>query len=177
TSWNNVVPAIAKLKTTNNLTPESILDLNPEVLANWIRPAGYCNIKSHRLHNLCRFIIANGGLSNLEQWPTTRLRTNLLAINGIGPETADDILLYAFARPVFVIDTYTKRIAGRLGIIDPKANYETIRNFFKTSLQTKHQDYNELHALLVQHAKQVCRKQPLCTKCCIAHKCAYNVTN
>ncbi|KOR27371.1 endonuclease, partial [Achromatium sp. WMS2] len=60
TSWNNVVPAIAKLKTTNNLTPESILDLNPEVLANWIRPAGYCNIKSHRLHNLCRFIIANG---------------------------------------------------------------------------------------------------------------------
>lgn len=100
-------------------------------------------------------------------WDTARLRRALLAINGIGPETADDILLYAFQRPVFVIDSYTRRLLGKLGLIQGKEDYETLRQLFESCLPPDHSLYNEYHALIVRHAKEKCTHGSHCRHCAV----------
>ncbi len=173
-AWINVIKAINQLKIANCLTLDCIIALSKSELAALIQPAGYYNVKAQRIHNLCQFLLESGDFSTLQQWETSKLRSALLQVNGIGLETADDILLYAFDRPVFVVDTYTRRIGSRLGLFKQQAPYEIIRAFFEAALGECSANMNELHALLVQHAKQSCHKVPQCSKCCLKSACIYS---
>lgn len=154
TSWKNVEKAIARLKATGNLDLDHIVALSQDDLAGLIRSSGFFNVKAKRLKNLCGWLQSQGGLDELAGWRTGKLRQSLLEINGIGPETADDILLYAFQRPVFVIDSYTRRLLGKLGLIQGTEHYETLRQMFESCLPPDHRLYNEYHALIVRHAKE-----------------------
>lgn len=171
TAWTNVEKAIANLKQAKALTPQAIIKAHPKRVASWLKPSGYFNIKAKRLRAFCRWLIEQGGEKKLARMPTDELRQALLAVHGIGPETADDILLYAFDRPVFVIDAYTRRLFQRLELVDGVQDYESLRALFENSLDTDAQLYNEYHALIVIHAKDTCRKRPLCDTCCLAGMC------
>ena len=171
TAWVNVEKAIANLKRARMLSARAIVETHPRRVANLIRPSGYFNVKAKRLRALCRWIIDAGGLKRMARMSTEELRCALLAVHGIGPETADDILLYAFERPVFVIDAYTRRVFARLGAIQGSESYETLRGAFEASLGEDVLLYNEYHALIVRHGKETCRKQPLCHSCCLATDC------
>lgn len=172
TAWRNVERAIDNLRQANLLNPTAIADLAPVELAAHLRPAGYFNVKAKRLQSFCRFLQEQ---SKLERLQTAELRARLLSVHGIGPETADDILLYAFLRPVFVIDAYTRRLFGRLGLLDGKASYEALRSCFESALDADVEMFNEYHALIVVHAKHVCRTRPCCEQCCLSSVCAYSV--
>jgi endonuclease-3 related protein len=160
-----VEKAIAQLQNANMLDLERIHALDHETLAGLIRPSGYFNIKARRLQNLCRWLLEQGGMTALEQQPTYPLRTGLLSVNGIGPETADDIVLYAFNRPVFVIDAYTRRLLGKLGLAQGNESYEALRAGFEANLPPDPALFNEYHALIVRHAKQKCQLSPDCVHC------------
>ena len=171
TTWINVSRAIDSLKQAKLLRLDRIRSLPPDQLAQLIRPAGYYNLKARRLLNLCKFVSDNGGEGRLAEWSTSELRHALLTVNGIGPETADDILLYAFQRPVFVIDAYTRRLFSRLGVISGNEGYEKLRLKFEENLQSKHDVFNEYHALIVHHAKHVCTNSPQCGNCVLQITC------
>jgi len=172
TAWTNVEKAIARLDAADALGPHAIDAMAADRLAELIRPAGYFNVKAKRLQSFCRFLQEQ---SKLERLQTAELRARLLSVHGIGPETADDILLYAFLRPVFVIDAYTRRLFGRLGLLDGKASYEALRSCFESALDADVEMFNEYHALIVVHAKHVCRTRPCCEQCCLSSVCAYSV--
>ena len=167
TNWANVEKAIANLKSAHLLTPEKLYHLDLSQLAELIRPAGYYNIKAKRLKNFVNWLFQNydGQLTNLQDLDTGQLRAELLAIKGIGPETADSILLYAFNREIFVIDAYTARIACRHGLIQPDADYEQLRELFQSNLPQDSQLFNEYHALLVRLGKEFCRPKAKCSAC------------
>ena len=151
--------------------PEQILALPEADLAESLRPVGYFNVKAQRLRSFCAEYLEAGGLEGLGRLDTLALRRRLLAIHGVGPETADDMVLYAFARPVFVVDAYTRRLGGRLGLLDGEAGYETVRHAFEHALGLDVPLFNEYHALIVRHAKDVCRTKPRCEACCLRHLC------
>ncbi len=167
TSWANVEKAITNLKSADRLTPEGLHNVDHSRLAELIHPAGYYNIKAKRLKNFINWLFDNydGRLTNLETIDTYQLRAELLAVNGIGYETADSILLYAFERPVFVVDAYTARIAFRHQLIEPEANYEQLRELFQSNLTEDTQLFNEYHALLVRVGKEFCRPKARCPDC------------
>jgi len=167
TNWTNVEKAIANLKSAELLTPEKLRRINISQLAGIIRPAGYYNIKAKRLKNFIAWLFQNhdGSLKNLENLDTDRLRAELLSIKGIGRETADSILLYAFNREIFVIDAYTARVAFRHSLIEPGADYEQLRELFQSSLPQLVQMFNEYHALLVKVGKEFCRPKAKCSGC------------
>lgn len=171
TAWSNVERAIANLKKAGALSAQAIADTRRERLARWLRPSGYFNVKSKRLRAFCKWLLEAGGVRALRKAPTDTLRPALLAVHGVGPETADDILLYAFRRPVFVIDAYTRRLFTRLGAISGNESYESLRRLFETSLRGGERLYNEYHALIVRHAKDICRPTPRCGECCLAASC------
>ena len=171
TAWTNVEKAIANLKCAKALSPEAIVRAHPRRLAAWLRPSGYFNIKAKRLKAMCRWLIEAGGVNKIAKFTTHDLRQVLLNVHGIGPETADDILLYAFNRPVFVIDAYTRRIFARLGLIAGDEHYETLRSQFESELGSSVSLFNEYHALIVVHGKDVCKKRPLCGSCSLAEDC------
>lgn len=171
TAWTNVEKAIANLKLAQALSPEVIIAVPHRRLASWLKPSGYFNIKAKRLRAYCEWLIRKGGVKRLAQLPTIALRDELLQVHGIGPETADDILLYAFHRPVFVIDAYTRRVFKRLGLIEGNEDYETLRELFEKSLVTDVQLFNEYHALIVAHAKDACRPRPRCDACKLGTLC------
>jgi endonuclease-3 related protein len=174
TAWSNVEKAIANLKGHDALDPAVITHTPAHTLAAWLKPSGYFNIKARRLKNLCTWYLAAGGLAALQRLDTAALRRELLRVNGVGPETADDILLYAFQRPVFVIDAYTRRLFSRLQLIDGEESYEVLRHYCEEGLgraTAKVALFNEYHALIVAHAKSVCRKTPLCAACCLRRRC------
>ena len=168
TAWVNVERAIENLRQANLLSAESIAAMKPPALAEHLRPAGYFNVKARRLQALCEYLVAHPQLAEID---TPSLRERLLGVHGVGPETADDILLYAYQRPVFVIDAYTRRLFGRLGLMEGDATYETLRSSFETGLGRDVALFNEYHALIVMHAKHVCRKQPRCDVCCLNRRC------
>ncbi len=174
TAWLNVEKAIHNLQSANCLTASRIDALAMEELAELIRPCGYFNIKAQRLKNFCAWYLQQGELEGLSSMDSGLLRHTLLGLNGIGPETADDMLLYAFLRPVFVIDAYTRRIFSRLGLIEGDEGYETLRNLFELHLGPDLDLFNEYHALLVMHAKQVCALKPVCEKCSLQEICQTN---
>ena len=171
TAWTNVEKAIANLKAARALSPEAIATAPQRRLAAWLKPSGYFNVKAKRLRAFCLWLIRQGGTREITRWPTAVLRAELLQVHGIGPETADDILLYAFNRPVFVIDAYTRRLFQRLGFIQGDETYEALRSLFETSLASDTQMFNEYHALIVAHAKDVCRIRPLCGTCKLGSLC------
>jgi endonuclease-3 related protein len=171
TAWINVERAIANLRQADLLDPVSLSALDQTELADYLRPAGYFNIKAKRLQALTRFLLHHQQLDHLD---TEELRQMLLGVHGIGPETADDILLYAFQRPVFVIDAYTRRMFSRLGLVDEGSSYETLREHFESSLELDVEMFNEYHALIVQHAKHVCRTKPKCQTCLLSSGCDYS---
>ena len=167
TSWANVERAIENLRKKNLLTPQKLNNIPTSKLAYLIRPAGYFNIKAKRLKNFLDFLFKeyNGSLDKMarEYWPNLRIK--LLGVNGIGPETADSILLYAFEKPVFVIDAYTKRLLARHNLIPRHADYQMIQSFFMDNLPQDKRMYNEYHALLVRLGKDLCKSKPLCEIC------------
>ena len=165
TAWVNVEQAITNLRRSDSLTLESILALSDEALAQLIRPSGYFNIKARRLKNLCLWIAENGGESKLAAVDTGTLRSSLLQVNGVGPETADDILLYAFARPVFVIDAYTRRLFSKLCLIQGSEPYEDLRRLFEAELDADVGLFNQYHALIVRHAREKCQLTEDCRHC------------
>jgi len=173
TAWSNVERALANLKAAGLLELPALLRTPEAELAQHIRPAGYFNVKARRLLSLCRFLADQDDLTSLNDH---ELRDRLLAVHGIGPETADDILLYAFERPVFVIDTYTRRLFSRLGFIQADAGYETLRRGFEQALGPDVPLFNEYHALIVRHAKEVCRTIPICDACCLRTQCDHAKT-
>ncbi|MFA5626853.1 MAG: endonuclease III domain-containing protein [Thiohalomonadaceae bacterium] len=178
TTWSNVEKAITNLKANAALEPTVILHTDDTTLAGWIRSSGYYNIKAGRLKNYCRWYLAAGGYTELQNLETAELRKQLLEVKGVGHETADDILLYAFARPVFVIDAYTRRLFSRLQLITGLEKYDELRHYFEQGLS--HCDrqvelFNEYHALIVMHAKQLCRKRPLCRSCGLQPYCNYEL--
>jgi len=167
TSWANVEKAIANLKSADLLTPEKLYQFDLSQLAELIKPAGYFNIKAKRLKNFVNrlFDKYEGKLTNLESLDTDQLRGELLAVKGIGRETADSILLYALGRAVFVVDAYTARIAFRHGLIEPNADYEQLRELFQSNLPQDTQLFNEYHALLVKVGKEFCKPKAQCPRC------------
>jgi len=167
TNWTNVEKAIANLKSADCLTPEKVHNLETAELANLIRPAGYFNVKAKRLKNFLNWLFENydGNLTDLESINTDRLREELLSIKGVGRETADSILLYAFERPNFVIDAYTARVVFRHQLLTPDADYEQLKEFFESSLPADTQLFNEYHALLVRVGKEFCRPKARCAGC------------
>lgn len=171
TAWPNVERAIANLKEAGALSARAIAGTRPKRLARWLRPSGYFNVKSIRLRSFCKWLLESGGVRALSKAPTETLRPALLAVHGVGPETADDILLYALRRPVFVIDAYTRRLFTRLGAIAGNESYEWLRRLFEVSLRGDERLYNEYHALIVRHAKDICRPKPRCEECCLRRTC------
>jgi endonuclease-3 related protein len=171
TNWSNVEKAIANLKKARVLSPEKLHRLDTGKLAELIRPAGYYNIKAKRLKNFLGWLSENyaGKLENLGNIPTAELRQQLLSVKGIGPETADSILLYALNRPVFVVDAYTARIASRHRLIDEGADYGEIQELFESNLTADVALFNEYHALLVRLGKDFCRPAPRCDGCPLNH--------
>ncbi|MBW2091261.1 MAG: endonuclease III domain-containing protein [Deltaproteobacteria bacterium] len=167
TAWSNVEKAIANIKAEGLLKPELMANLPKEKLASLIKPAGYYNIKADRLKNLLSLVMAHGGGNppRLLNRPLQPLRRDLLAVKGVGPETADSILLYAAGYPIFVIDAYTHRVLHRHGLADGKASYEELQGLFMRSLPHDSTLYNEYHALLVHLGKNFCKPKPLCQGC------------
>lgn len=170
TSWENADKALGKLSNNSMLTSEQILHESEENLAELIRSSGYYNQKTLKLKNLARFITRNP-IQKLKSHPIDELRTMLLSVKGIGPETADSILLYAFKKPIFVIDTYTKRLISRIGLLDEQQSYSEFQSYFHSQIPTDYRVYNEYHALIVQHCVRICKKTPLCSECWLSSSC------
>jgi endonuclease III related protein len=161
TNWTNVEKAINNLKEANACTLDSCAKMDISVLEELIKPSGFFRIKALRLQEASIAII---GLRK-QYLSIPEFRKALLAITGIGSETADSILLYAFELPIFVIDAYTKRIFSRLNLFTEKATYREMQEYFQNTLPKDTYLYNEYHALIVRHAKEVCKKTPDCMNC------------
>lgn len=175
TNWRNVEKAIANLREAKALECAAISALPREQLEQLIRPSGYFRQKAERLQLFSDYLLeqAQGRLEQFLDQPLESVRQELLALKGIGPETADSILLYAGDHASFVVDAYTGRLFGRLGDLLGKESYQQVRQFFMDRLPAKVPLYNEYHALIVLHCKQHCCKRPLCEGCPLADLCAY----
>jgi len=172
TAWLNVERAITNLKNARLLSAQDLRDTTREELAVLIKPSGYFNVKADRLLEFVHWYCQQGQYESLKKLHTAQLRQGLLSVKGIGPETADDILLYAFNRKVFVIDAYTRRIFSRLGYVDKAITYEPLRKVFEENLADDNtQVFNEYHALIVRHGKDICKTQPRCPECCLEVIC------
>jgi endonuclease-3 related protein len=168
TAWTNVKRAIENLRAERLLSPLAIEKVSVRRLARLVRPSGYFRQKSKKLKSFVHFLRENysGSLAKMFRTPTAELRDKLLAVHGIGPETADSILLYAGNHSIFVVDAYTRRILSRHGMMDEKAAYDDIRSLFERNLPRDAQLYNEYHALIVNTGKNWCRtKNPKCIEC------------
>lgn len=167
TNWSNVERAVKNLRRENLINIEKLVKIDQSALAELIRPAGYFNIKAKRLRSLIDFVWREyeGDLDRFFNLPIDQLRENLLSVNGVGRETADDIVLYAAGKPTFVVDAYTYRIMVRHRLIAEDDDYEAIKEMFETHLPTDVALFNEYHALLVATGKNFCRKLARCEGC------------
>jgi len=169
TNWGNVEKAIDNLKRHGTLSAKAIHNMPVKRLSELIRPAGYFTIKAKRLKSFVDFLMNDyhGSMKRMKHEDIMHsLREKLLSVNGVGPETADSILLYALEKPVFVIDAYTKRVLSRHAIMEHEKPYEKFQELFHSSLREDVRLFNEYHALFVKVGKTFCkRKKPLCDKC------------
>jgi endonuclease-3 related protein len=159
TSWRNVEKAIANLSQLGLLTPEAIAAAPEDILCQALRPSGYYNVKKERLLSLIRLVLKNGkggDKPELLDWPLAQLRQELLAVKGVGPETADSIALYAADKPSFVVDVYTRRLISRHGLALGTEPYEDIRAWFMKNLVNDVSLFNEYHALIVAVGHKLC---------------------
>ncbi|MEX0801005.1 MAG: endonuclease III domain-containing protein [Dehalococcoidia bacterium] len=172
-AWANVEKALANLKSAGALSLEGIEALSEAELARLLYPAGYHNAKARKLKALAGLVRSRfgGDLGRMLATPAAELRPLLLATHGIGPETADAILLYAAGRASFVVDAYTRRIFSRLGVEPDAGTYEAWRALFESNLAPDAPLFNEYHALIVRHGKDVCRREPLCAGCVLLDLC------
>ncbi|MFC1567031.1 endonuclease III domain-containing protein [bacterium] len=172
TNWNNVEKAIVNLKIQIKLTPKNLHELSLKKIEKLIKPSGFFKQKSERLYIFCEHLRDNYSYSLKKMFDKSLidLRKELLAIKGIGPETADSIILYAAEKPIFVIDAYTYRLVNRLGF-DIERKYETLQNFFHENIKADVELFSEYHALIVKLAKEYCRKKPLCEFCILKSLC------
>ncbi|MFH1003316.1 MAG: endonuclease [Chloroflexota bacterium] len=172
-AWSNVEKAIASLKAAGALSPPALRRLPSEELARLIRPCGYYHAKAVKLKALARWLGEDCGddLARLFARPADRLRRELLALHGVGEETADSMILYAAGQPAFVIDAYTRRILQRLGLAPDADSYAAYQGLFRDNLPADARLFNEYHALLVHLGKEVCTKKPTCPRCCLADRC------
>jgi endonuclease-3 related protein len=173
TSWKNAEKAIAELNKNDLIDVKKINKINAKKLAKIIKSSGYHNQKAKKLKNFCKFLSGDyyGRLDLLFKNNIAELKAQLLSVNGIGPETADSIILYSAKKPIFVIDAYAKRIANRLGY--KEQSYEELQNLFMQALPNSEKLFNEYHALMVELGKNICKKEPLCGKCPINEHCGY----
>ena len=169
TTWTNVEKAIFNLNKAKILDPKKMAITDEKKIGELIKPAGYFNQKAKRIKFMAEYFIKNPDFLNKE---IPELRKKLLAINGIGPETADSIILYAAQKPSFVIDTYTKRIFSRLLNKNFKT-YDEWKCFFENNLEKDTKMFNEYHALIVEHAKRHCKTKPECNGCILSRDCSY----
>ncbi|MBU6392505.1 MAG: endonuclease III domain-containing protein [Planctomycetota bacterium] len=167
TNWSNVEKAIKNLKMARRLSPKRIYELALPELAQLIRPSGFFNVKSKRVKTFIHWLFSKheGKLSGMFSQDFQMLRSELLAVKGIGPETADSILLYAGNIPTFVVDAYTHRIFSRHGLIPEESTYDEIKSFFEENLPKDVKLFNEYHALLVTIGKTFCKPKKLCEQC------------
>lgn len=168
TNWGNVAKAIDNLRGAGILSFDSLKLLSVDEIAEYIRPSGYYNLKAKRLRNLMDMIeeVYSGELDLLLEGSLNRGRENLLSVKGVGPETADSILLYACGLPTFVIDTYTHRVFSRHQLVDEETDYHSMQDLFVGNLPDDVQLFNEYHALIVRVASTYCKKtNPLCEQC------------
>ncbi len=174
-AWRNVEQALEALSAHQALDLPALRALEVDQLAALIRPALYYNQKARRLRDIASYIADNyrGSTAALLQRPGLALRCELLSLKGIGPETADCILLYAARYPFFVVDAYTRRICSRLGLADESATYAELQALFMDKLPANTDLFNEYHALLVRHAVTYCKVKPLCASCCLRRRCQY----
>jgi endonuclease-3 related protein len=178
TAWSNVEKAIRALKLEGLMSPDSLHECDPEMLAQLIRPAGYFNVKSQRLKDFTAwlFLYHRGSLEQMFAGNWQKLREELLRVRGIGPETADSILLYAGNKPSFVVDAYTRRLFRRLGLLPEAAGYDETRALFMNGLSEDVRLFNEYHAQIVQQCKRFCRSKPLCSGCPLGDSCPSSLT-
>lgn len=169
-SWTGVEKAIQNMKAAQRMDLDAILDSPDEEIAEIIWSCGYGNLKTRRLKNLLRFIRDDyGSVENLLEVPMERLRTELLAVNGVGRETADSILLYALEMPSYVVDAYTVRVLERHQLLPGKGRYDEIKTAFETALPRDVKIYGHSHAMLVDLCKDYCKKsKPKCETCPLA---------
>jgi endonuclease-3 related protein len=174
-AWGNVEKAISNLKRAEALTPVSLRQLPIDELAKLIYPSGYYKAKALKLKTFVQRLeeAYQDSLDKLFSLDIPQLRNELLSIHGIGPETADSIILYAAHKPIFVIDAYTRRIISRLGLSPQRDDYAAFQALFMDNLPADEKLFNEYHALFVRHGKESCKKTPLCDHCCLKGLCLY----
>ena len=172
-AWTNVEQAIENLKAADALSPDAIRRLPQDDLARLVYPAGYYNAKARKLKALAEYLGERFGddLDAMARVELDSLRPDLMAVHGIGEETADDILLYALGKPVFVIDAFTRRLFSRLGLAPDRGPYSTYQDYFTKHLAPDPKLFGEYHALIVRHAKVACRKSPVCNGCVLLEIC------
>ncbi|MGD8977915.1 MAG: endonuclease [Gammaproteobacteria bacterium] len=179
TSWENATRAIDALRQRRLLQPERLAAAAGTLLQDAVRPAGCYRQKAHRLQVFSRWWLDAGGMPGLGQVPTGTLRERLLVLHGIGPETADCILLYALGRPVFVVDAYTRRLLARLDLAEVPSGrraYEALRRRIETLAGPDALFLGELHALIVEHGKTRCRATPRCDGCPLRRGCSFSAS-
>lgn len=174
-AWSNVAKAIANLKEAGALSPDRLRQLCTTEIGELIHPSGYYNAKALKLKSLVCWLgeAYNDNLKRLFNNDTASLREQLLSVHGIGDETADSIILYAANKPVFVIDAYTRRIMGRIGLMPERGSYSFYHRSFMDNLPADTILFNEYHALLVRLGKEACHRQPLCQNCCLNYVCKF----
>ena len=167
TAWTNVEKAIANLKSAKRLDPQAMLGCPRKELEEALVPSGYFRVKASRVVNFCQYLVDRygGDMARMARQPLETLRPELLKVNGIGPETADDILLYACEKPVFVVDAYTRRIFSRHHLIPEHIEYEALRALFERHLPKDIHLFKEYHGLIVWTGKHFCRRTPKCAEC------------
>jgi endonuclease III related protein len=173
TSWRNVELALANLRNEGLIDPETLHRRRLHELEQAVRPAGFFRQKAARLHALCRWLDGHGGFVAAARQSDGDLRDGLLAVKGIGPETADVITLYAFRRRVFVVDAYFRRVFSRIGMIEGSEPYDVLRMNVQRAMSATSDIYGEFHALIVTHAKERCRAVPQCDACTLNAVCDY----
>ncbi|MBI4795600.1 MAG: endonuclease III domain-containing protein [Deltaproteobacteria bacterium] len=167
TNWNNVAQVIAGLKEEGLLDPRALREMPDAELAGRLKPSGYFNIKARRVKNFLDFFAHrfHDSLGEMAQEDLGSLRAALLTVKGIGPETADSILLYALHKPTFVVDAYTYRVLSRHHLAPEACSYEELQGLFMGNLPADVPLYQEFHALLVRLGKEFCRPRPQCPSC------------
>ena len=173
TAWTNVEKAVANLASADALSPGAIRAIPETELAQLVYSSGYYNAKARKLKALAEYLGQryDDDLEAMIRQDSEILRSELLRVHGIGEETADDILLYAAGKPIFVIDSFTKRFFFRLGLVPEKDRYSTYQDLFTHHLPGDPDLFGEYHALIVIHAKDICKKRPLCEGCCLMDLC------
>ena len=172
-AWQNVEKALTNLKVNGRLSPSALRQIPTEELAQLVYPSGYYNAKARKIKSFVYWLGEHyrDNLDELFALDIPLLRQELLSIHGIGEETADSIILYAARKPIFVIDAYTRRILHRLGLIGETKSYSVIHKLFMENLPKDETLFNEYHALFVRHGKEVCKRFPLCQRCCLKPLC------